>query len=246
MINLDLPYDTETYLHRIGRAGRFGAPGIAISIVDDNELLKLREMFYDVGGSGFKVPVLPIGSINGEVWNVGVKLEEIEALSRESNKVEENVTENVEEDCSGDQTNVEMFRSQLIRLPKDFKPIPFRQLVDSFNGLNDESKVNGLSTSLEILGLSAEEDVLEVESKKSPEPEMKLKTLSVNEYLKKETAEDGESDLSEDESSESSVEEESVEDFQTWRRNNRINIQWRQQQLYIEEMCRFASLRNIK
>lgn len=33
VINLDLPYDITTYLHRIGRAGRFGTHGIAVSCV---------------------------------------------------------------------------------------------------------------------------------------------------------------------------------------------------------------------
>lgn len=38
VVNLDLPFSSETYLHRIGRTGRFGSYGIAINIVDYNEL----------------------------------------------------------------------------------------------------------------------------------------------------------------------------------------------------------------
>ncbi|XP_053377234.1 probable ATP-dependent RNA helicase ddx20 [Mercenaria mercenaria] len=37
VINLDVPTDHETYLHRIGRAGRFGSFGIAISLVSDGQ-----------------------------------------------------------------------------------------------------------------------------------------------------------------------------------------------------------------
>ncbi|XP_005097858.1 uncharacterized protein LOC101848815 [Aplysia californica] len=33
VINLDVPHDSETYLHRIGRAGRFGSYGAAITVV---------------------------------------------------------------------------------------------------------------------------------------------------------------------------------------------------------------------
>ena len=33
IINIDVPIDSETYLHRIGRAGRFGSAGIAITLV---------------------------------------------------------------------------------------------------------------------------------------------------------------------------------------------------------------------
>jgi superfamily II DNA/RNA helicase len=42
VINFDLPIyqdgspDYETYLHRIGRTGRFGKPGVAINFVDFN------------------------------------------------------------------------------------------------------------------------------------------------------------------------------------------------------------------
>lgn len=32
-INYDLPADANTYLHRVGRAGRFGTKGLAISFV---------------------------------------------------------------------------------------------------------------------------------------------------------------------------------------------------------------------
>lgn len=34
---MDIPGDPETYLHRIGRAGRFGCQGIAISFVTEGE-----------------------------------------------------------------------------------------------------------------------------------------------------------------------------------------------------------------
>ncbi|XP_076817037.1 uncharacterized protein LOC143462679 [Clavelina lepadiformis] len=33
VINMDIPNDWETYMHRIGRAGRFGSRGIAVSVV---------------------------------------------------------------------------------------------------------------------------------------------------------------------------------------------------------------------
>ena len=34
----------ETYLHRIGRAGRFGRKGVAINFVNAHELAKLRDL----------------------------------------------------------------------------------------------------------------------------------------------------------------------------------------------------------
>ncbi|KAF0554419.1 DEAD-domain-containing protein [Gigaspora margarita] len=38
VVNLDMPKDAETYLHRVGRTGRYGTHGLAISFVDINEL----------------------------------------------------------------------------------------------------------------------------------------------------------------------------------------------------------------
>ena len=38
VVNYDLPHDTETYTHRIGRTGRAGAEGMAFSIYEPNEI----------------------------------------------------------------------------------------------------------------------------------------------------------------------------------------------------------------
>ncbi|KAJ5079820.1 eukaryotic initiation factor 4a-iii [Anaeramoeba ignava] len=48
VINYDLPISRETYIHRIGRSGRFGRKGIAINFVksDDIRILRDIEQFY--------------------------------------------------------------------------------------------------------------------------------------------------------------------------------------------------------
>lgn len=52
VINLDLPYDCFTYLHRIGRAGRFGTYGIAISLLNgEKDRLKFRKMLAEIGSN---------------------------------------------------------------------------------------------------------------------------------------------------------------------------------------------------
>jgi len=49
VINYDMPDTAETYLHRVGRAGRFGTKGLAISFVsspkDEEELKKVQQRF---------------------------------------------------------------------------------------------------------------------------------------------------------------------------------------------------------
>jgi ATP-dependent RNA helicase UAP56/SUB2 len=37
VINADFPQDRDTYLHRVGRAGRFGTKGLAINFVKPDE-----------------------------------------------------------------------------------------------------------------------------------------------------------------------------------------------------------------
>jgi ATP-dependent RNA helicase UAP56/SUB2 len=50
-INYDLPAEADSYLHRVGRAGRFGTKGLAISFVSseqDKEVLKSIEKRFEV------------------------------------------------------------------------------------------------------------------------------------------------------------------------------------------------------
>jgi ATP-dependent RNA helicase RhlE len=44
VINYDLPNIPETYVHRIGRTGRAGASGIAVSFCDSEEKAYLRDI----------------------------------------------------------------------------------------------------------------------------------------------------------------------------------------------------------
>lgn len=58
VINYDLPHDPESYLHRIGRSGRYGKKGVAINFVNQNErdLSKLRNISSHFGQ---EIQVLP-------------------------------------------------------------------------------------------------------------------------------------------------------------------------------------------
>jgi len=49
VVNYDIPYRVEPYLHRIGRSGRWGRKGVGINLVtlDDATNLKKIEKFYD-------------------------------------------------------------------------------------------------------------------------------------------------------------------------------------------------------
>lgn len=49
VINYDLPDNNENYIHRIGRSGRFGRKGVAINLLADKDIQRMREieMFYN-------------------------------------------------------------------------------------------------------------------------------------------------------------------------------------------------------
>lgn len=49
VINYDIPNVAETYVHRIGRTGRAGAAGIAISLCDYEEQAYLRDIEKLIG-----------------------------------------------------------------------------------------------------------------------------------------------------------------------------------------------------
>ena len=57
VINFDIPTQTDTYLHRIGRSGRFGRKGIAITFssgnIDKKKIKKIEEYFSS------KIKILP-------------------------------------------------------------------------------------------------------------------------------------------------------------------------------------------
>ena len=61
VINFDLPSDREMYIHRVGRAGRFGRKGLAISLVTTEDEARLRQIKdrYAV-----RIPPLPRSVVN--------------------------------------------------------------------------------------------------------------------------------------------------------------------------------------
>ena len=50
VINYDLPLQKETYIHRIGRSGRFGRSGVAINFVVKNEIQEIKDLekYYSI------------------------------------------------------------------------------------------------------------------------------------------------------------------------------------------------------
>lgn len=65
-INYDMPDKADSYLHRVGRAGRFGTKGLSISFVsspDDEAVLKSIEERFQVS-----LPEFPEDGINSATY----------------------------------------------------------------------------------------------------------------------------------------------------------------------------------
>jgi len=64
VINYDFPTDRDTYLHRVGRAGRFGTKGLAINFIradeEENENTVTDKQILMEVQSGFKIKILEL------------------------------------------------------------------------------------------------------------------------------------------------------------------------------------------
>lgn len=67
VINYDMPDSADTYMHRVGRAGRFGGKGITITFISEKEdedifnevqkrfLIKAEELPAEVDPSSYRI-----------------------------------------------------------------------------------------------------------------------------------------------------------------------------------------------
>ncbi len=65
VVNYDVPENPEDYVHRIGRTGRAGASGYALTFVGPDEITQLREIEYLLG------KVLPVHDLEGFPYREG-------------------------------------------------------------------------------------------------------------------------------------------------------------------------------
>jgi hypothetical protein len=80
IINLDIPHSGATYLHRIGRAGRYGSHGVSVSLVaDGKELTQFRRMLGEIGQS---VSVAKLPNDITDLWHCDMSgLEEVQGIA---------------------------------------------------------------------------------------------------------------------------------------------------------------------
>lgn len=61
VINYDLPHEAETYVHRVGRSGRWGKKGVAVNFCSGNDINKIKymEQFYNT-----RIPEMPANIVD--------------------------------------------------------------------------------------------------------------------------------------------------------------------------------------
>jgi ATP-dependent RNA helicase UAP56/SUB2 len=67
VINYDMPEDSDSYLHRVGRAGRFGTKGLAITFCgsdEDTEVLTKVQSRFEVNISEMPATIDTTSYIN--------------------------------------------------------------------------------------------------------------------------------------------------------------------------------------
>ncbi len=67
VVNYELPNVPETYVHRIGRTGRAGKEGVAISFCDDDQKNELKDIQKLLG---FKIPIKTMVDLENQVARV--------------------------------------------------------------------------------------------------------------------------------------------------------------------------------
>lgn len=68
VINFDFPKMAETYLHRIGRSGRFGHLGIAINLITYDDRFALHRIEQELGTEIKPIPKVGKTQIIEVVW----------------------------------------------------------------------------------------------------------------------------------------------------------------------------------
>lgn len=56
VVNFDFPSSSETYLHRVGRSGRFGHLGLAINFITDRDKNNLMRIESELGTQILPIP----------------------------------------------------------------------------------------------------------------------------------------------------------------------------------------------
>jgi ATP-dependent RNA helicase RhlB len=93
VINFDFPYEAEDYVHRIGRTGRAGSTGVAISFADEYESCQIPEIEKYINEQLKCTVIGPDDPLMKELPPRGTKLGAVDAAAKAEVDAREAVTE---------------------------------------------------------------------------------------------------------------------------------------------------------
>lgn len=127
VINYDVPVDVETYLHRMGRAGRYGSYGLCITIATEGkDIVNLQKIIKQLGNN-VCITKLPETKLLKDIWqcdlsclkqlceeNLGESDSSLNDILNKSPKEESTQLKN--ENISSDSTNVQIVNQAIFQL----------------------------------------------------------------------------------------------------------------------------------
>lgn len=154
VINLDIPTDSATYLHRIGRAGRYGSHGISITIVSEEELSSFKKLLASIGRLNFCLFKLN-SDYTEDVWTDDISVFEKIDLGSETNFTKFPTI---------DKTILESQNGAPIKMPEHILP----SVINDMSLENDASSVKYKESNNVSPKSTASSDILSVESNDTP------------------------------------------------------------------------------
>ncbi|KAH8297649.1 hypothetical protein KR054_004774 [Drosophila jambulina] len=160
IVNLDLPTDNVDYLHRIGRAGRFGSKGIAITLVCENEESDKFKGILRKAHTGKSVLEFPKEADKGfDFWNFAsydfpyyIKEEENQLLQEFPNK----------EDATNDKAGDASLRNESLKEEKTLVVGDSSKKIEALKEVETLPDKNDLKNASNMLENGAAEEQKEV------------------------------------------------------------------------------------
>ena len=69
IINYDVPQDAEDYVHRVGRTARADATGVALTLINEDDMYKFHQIEQLIEKEVFKIP-MPARLGEGPEWKI--------------------------------------------------------------------------------------------------------------------------------------------------------------------------------